>query len=320
MDNKKETRHNKMGTNKDKKINNSTALIILAGALWGTMGLFVRGLASNNLTSLEIVFFRSAVAALLLFVWMLIFDRSNLRIKIKDIWCFVGTGIISLTTFNICYFTTIQKTSMAVAAILLYTSPIFVMLLSAVLFKERLTVVKLIALVVAFGGCALVSGVISNEGLVMEPLGILIGIGAGVGYALYSIFSRYAIERGYSSTTISLYTFLFSSMGMLVASPWLTPIGDTAKKIASGNTLQVILLIIGIAIVATILPYLLYTKGLSGVENGKAGIMASVEPVVAAILGIVVYKESLSVSTVSGIVCVIVAIVMLNTDFNNDKR
>lgn len=295
----------------------SVAMIILAGALWGTMGLFVRSLAADNLITMEIVFFRSLASALILLIYMLIADRALLKINIKDIWCFVGTGIVSLTTFNICYFTTIQKTSMAVAAILLYTSPIFVVIMSAILFKETLTVRKVIALVIAFTGCVLVTGVTSAGGLTMSISGIIIGIGAGVGYALYSIFGRYAIEKGYESTTISFYTFVFSSIGILFISPFLAPVNVTVNKIAQGNTITDILLIVGIAIVATVLPYVLYTKGLSKVENGKAGIMASVEPVVATILGIVIYKERLSASTLAGIVLVLIAIVLLNMKKKN---
>lgn len=297
----------------------STVYILMAGTLWGTMGLFVRNLASDGLSSLEIVCFRSIMSALFLFVWLLLFDRKSLKIKVKDVWCFVGTGIISLTLFNICYFTTIQKTSMAVAAILLYTSPVFVVVLSAVLFKEKLGKAKLIALLVAFIGCIFVTGLMSGDGPVMNVTGILIGIGSGVGYALYSIFGRYAIERGYESPTISFYTFTFASVGMLAAGPVLAPVSVTVSKIANGNTAKDILLVAGIAIFATVFPYLLYTKGLSGVENGKAGIMASIEPVVASILGIVFYHEKLTASTVAGIVMVLLAVVILNIDFEKKK-
>ena len=289
-----------------------TACILAAGTMWGSMGLFVRGLAADNLTSIEIVTLRSCGALLIVLLGLLIVDRSQLRIRLKDIWCFIGTGVISLTSFNLCYFMTIQRTSMAVAAILLYTSPIFVVIFSAICFKEKITKRKIIAMIIAFIGCVLVTGIVgmpaagTTSGL--SPLGILIGIGAGVGYALYSIFSRYALERGYSSATISLYTFFFATLSMI----FIVPVSSIYNKVVSGNTGKDILLTVGIAIVATVLPYLLYTLGLSGVENGKAGIIASVEPVVATILGMVVYHETLTPLSVAGILLVLVAVVMLN--------
>lgn len=301
------------GYNKNKKYYLSVSFIILAGIMWGTMGLFVRNLAADGLSTIEIVFFRSVLAAVLMFLYCIVGNRTAMKIKLKDIWCFVGTGIISLTLFNICYFTTIQRTSMAVAAILLYTSPIFVVLLSALLFKEKLTLSKIIALIIAFAGCVFVTGIVGGS-LIMDATGILIGIGSGIGYALYSIFGRFAIQKGYSSVTISFYTFVFASIGMVAVSPVLNPIGVTISKIAQGNIIRDVLLLVGIALIATVLPYVFYTLGLTGVENGKAGIMASVEPVVASILGIVVYREKLTVSTILGIILVLAAIVILNIE------
>ena len=303
----------------------------MAGALWGMMGLFVRNLAADGLTSLEIVVLRSIGSTILMLAILLVTDAVNrrknskykslFRIKLKDIWCFIGTGIVSLTLFNLCYFTTIQMTSMAVAAILMYTSPIFVVIFSAILFGERITGKKIVALVLAFAGCALVTGIVSvnaGEGMVMPVKGILLGIGSGVGYALYSIFGRYALERGYRSETITFYTFLFAAIGICIVSPFLCPIPEIVTKLAGGNTAKDILLIIGQSLLSTVLPYLLYTKGLSGLENGMAGIIASVEPVVAAILGMVVYGERLTVSGYVGVALVLGGIVILNMQSSGD--
>lgn len=325
-----------MDMQKSSKVKNnskrlSVLCVIMAGALWGMMGLFVRNLAADGLTSLEIVVLRSIGSTILMLAILLVTDAVNRRknskhislfkIRLKDIWCFIGTGIVSLTFFNLCYFTTIQMTSMAVAAILMYTSPIFVVIFSAILFGERITGKKIVALVLAFAGCALVTGIVSvnaGEGMVMPVKGILLGIGSGVGYALYSIFGRYALERGYRSETITFYTFLFAAIGICIVSPFLCPIPEIVTKLAGGNTAKDILLTIGQSLLSTVLPYLLYTKGLSGLENGMAGIIASVEPVVAAILGMVVYGERLTVSGYVGVALVLGGIVILNMQSSGD--
>lgn len=303
--------------------------IILAGILWGSMGLFVRGLASYELTSTEIVTVRSLGSLLFLLFIVFIKDRSLFKVKLKDFWCFIGTGIVSLTFFNFCYFTTIQNTSMAVAAILLYTSPIFVVLFSAILFKEKITLLKVVAMILAVLGCALVTlgdGSVRNltAGSGTSSLGIkgiLIGIGAGVGYALYSIFGRYAINKGYSSLTITFYTMLMGTVGANIMAPFPRIISKVktvlyVRDSVSPNSMPgypvLFLYIVGLVIVATILPYLFYTKGLRKVENGKAGIMAAIEPIVAAILGIVIFNEALTLLTIAGIVMVLCAIVLLN--------
>ncbi|MFT3982569.1 MAG: EamA family transporter [Lachnospiraceae bacterium] len=282
--------------------------IILAGILWGTMGLFVRGLSADHFTSMEIVALRVLGALLLVTVIILFYNRKLFEIRMRDCWCFAGTGIFSLTFFNLCYFQTIIMTSMSVAAILLYTAPIIVVLLSAVLFKEKLNRKKIGAMLLAFLGCVCVTGIIGGEGLTISPTGILIGLGSGLGYALYSIFGRYAIERGYESLTISFYTFLFASVGTI----FLIPVRETASKLIHGDAGRNLLLVFGIALIATVLPYILYTIGLSHVENGKASIMASIEPVVATLLGIFVFGENLTAAGTVGMILVLAAIMMLN--------
>lgn len=297
-----------MNNNQRQSRNIGTVSIISAGILWGTMGLFVRGMNAGGLYAMDIVLLRSLFSALIMLFVLLFMDKKLLIIKVKDIWCFIGTGIVSLTLFNVCYFTTIQRTSMAVAAILLYTSPVFVVLMSAVLFKEKITPLKIVAMIIAFIGCVFVAGIIGSGQPVMSMQGIAIGVCSGIGYALYSIFGRYALERGYKSPTISFYTFLFATLGSSI----FVSAGEATNKIINGDSVRLLLLIIGIAVVATVLPYLLYTYGLSKVENGKAAIMVSVEPVMAAVLGMIVFKEVLNLTGYIGVIMVLVAITLLN--------
>ena len=282
--------------------------ILMAGTLWGSMGIFVRKLAGNGLGSLEIVALRSLGALFMTGAILLIYNRKLFRIKMKDIWCFIGTGILSLTFFNYCYFQTIITTSLATAAIMLYTAPVFVVLMSFFLFKEKLTGRKCAAMMTAFLGCGLVTGAISLGGMSVSAKGMMFGLGSGIGYALYSIFSRYALEKGYSSFTISFYTFLFSTVGTF----FLVDLQTMTGKLLADSLMEDLIYIFGIALIATVLPYLFYTYGLKSVENGRASIIASIEPVVATLVGIILFHETLTISGVLGIFCVLTAIVMLN--------
>ena len=293
----------------------ASASILMAGTLWGIIALFVRGLNANGFESMEIVALRGFGALLLMSAGLLIYDRTLFKIKLKDIWCFVGTGVLSLTFFNLCYFRTMMLTSLSVAAILLYTAPTIVVVLSAFLFKEKITVKKIVCLCVAFLGCAFVTGIFTEGGSDLSWQGILVGLGAGLGYALYSIFGRYAIERGYSTFTISFYTFLFSSIGTLP----LVKLGHIREVIVESDGMKCVLLLLGFALISTVLPYLLYTIGLTQVENGKASIMASIEPVVATLLGIFVYGENLTVQGTIGILLVLGAIVFLNMNEKSNE-
>ena len=283
----------------------STIYIILAAALWGGIGVFFNVLSDVGFTQMQVVAIRVTAAAAALTLYILIRDRSLLRVKLKDCWCFVGTGIISLVFFNWCYFTAIEMTSLAVAAVLMYTSPIFVMLFSAVLFQEKINNTKILALIMTFIGCLFVAGVFSSGDYGFTPLGILIGVGAGIGYALYSIFGRFALEKGYHSITISEYTFVFATLGALP----LSRIWESAPLLAQGETLIGAL---GIGVICYVFPFILYTQGLSGVETGKAAIMATIEPAVAAVLSFLLYGESLLGFKGVGILMIFAAVILLS--------
>lgn len=279
--------------------------ILLAGVLWGSMGIFVRKYNAHDMSSMEIVALRAVVTVVMMFVFLMIYDRKLLKIRIKDIWCFIGTGLLSIIFFNFCYFKAITMTSLSVAAVLLYTAPAIVMILSAILFKEKLTGIKVLSLIATFVGCIFVTGVIGSGESLSIP-GILTGLGAGFGYALYSIFSRYALERGYHSFTISFYTFLIATVGVL-------PFTDCVKLCeVCCTSVGMFAFTILFGLISTILPYIFYNFGLVHIENGKASIIASVEPVVATLFGVVLFNEELTFNTVIGVILVLGAIIVCN--------
>ena len=283
--------------------NKALAAVLAAGTFWGTMGFFARSLYAAGFGPLEVAQTRITTGLILVGLYILLFNRSQFKVKLKDIWCFLGTGIVSLLLFSICYFSALNYTSLAVAAILLYTAPFFVMLMSLVLFKEKMNGKKVFALLLAFTGCVLVSGVGGDEDV--SWIGILLGLGSGFFYALYSIFGRYAINRGYGAWTMTFYTFLFCAIGCAFLSDWQV----IGSALGNGST---VLWILGLGLVTAFLPYVLYSMGLESMESSKASILASVEPVVSALFGVFVFREALSAWGVLGITMVLSAIVVLN--------
>lgn len=278
--------------------------VLGAGMLWGCMGILVRTMNKGGFNSLEVTAFRSLVTAGILFIGMFLFNRKELKIRRKDVWCFLGTGLLSVTFFNVCYFTCMNLTTLSVAAILLYTAPSFVIVMSFFLFKEKMNGKKIAALVLAFAGCVLVSGGFTGESLTV--MGLLTGLGAGFGYALYSIFGKYAIQRGYSSYTITTYTFLFALLGTL---PFLKlqHFAECVMNIGAGNLLFAFVM----AVITTVVAYILYTAGLKGLENGKASIVASVEPVMASVVGFLLYKEAMQPMGIAGMILVLISCVLV---------
>ncbi|MDR3210028.1 MAG: DMT family transporter [Oscillospiraceae bacterium] len=280
--------------------------ILLAGALWGTMGLFIHRLdAVFGFTSMQIVFTRAVCSAVLLALVLLTRGFAGFKLRLRDVWCFLGTGLASIVFFNFCYFRAIMLTSMAVAAALLYTAPVFVGLISRVVFREALTARKVAAMCAALVGCFLTTGIVGNLGGVNAE-GVLYGVGAGLGYALYSIFSRCALDRGYRPLTIAFYTFAVAAAGTaLFAAP-----GAMLTSVVSASPVNIALLVV-FALVTTVLPFLFYTTGLQNVAPGKASILASVEPVVAALIGVAVLREKMPPLTAAGVAIVVISIALL---------
>lgn len=295
----------------------STFFVILAGVLWGIISIFVNALTKIGFSSAEISFMRVLTCAVLMLLFLLIYDKKLLKINIKDIWMFIGTGIISLTFFSFCYFTTIVNVEASVAVSLLYTSPIFVMIFSAILFKEKITVKKIVAIILTVAGCSLVSGIIGS-GAKIGFQALIIGIGAGFFYALYSIFARFATKK-YHSFTITFYTFVFSSIGFL---PFVKPINTIDALVKSPKAIAIVIIS---GILCGILPYIFYTIGLERLDTSVAGVLVAVEPLVGCVVGIIGFKESADIVKILGIALILSSIVILNIGsgtisvFENDK-
>ena len=275
--------------------------ILLAAVLWGIIGLWNRALMAAGLSPTSIVLVRNLGGCVLLSAIFAVKDRSVFAVKKEHLKYFFGTGVVSILLFTCCYFSCQKLCSLAVASILLYTAPSFVVLLSAVLWREPVTAKKLAALALTLVGCALVCGVFAGD-VSISLSGLLLGLGAGFFYALYSVFGRYALAH-YDSMTVTVWTFLFAGPASLVL---LRP-AELAVLAQPKPALTAVVLVV----FSTVLPYLFYTKGLSQVEAGKASIMASLEPVVAALTGVLVFGEPMNALTAAGILCVLAGVYVL---------
>lgn len=255
---------------------------------------------------MQVVSIRVLFSALVLVFYLLIKDRQQLKIKLKDIPLFIGTGVGSIIFFNYCYFEAIDIIGGAsIPALLLYTAPIFVMILSVILFKEKITKKKLISLVMTFLGLALVTGAFSSSDKI-SIFALLLGLGSGLGYALYSIFGKFLVDK-YSAITITTYTFV-------VATIFSVPFSGIVQNFDLLISPKGILSALALAVVSTVLPFLLYTKGLYGMEAGKASILATVEPFVATIVGVLFFKETMTSFKIIGMLLVLLAIIILNVN------
>lgn len=291
----------------------STLLPIIAGALWGSVGVFVRGFTNGNIDNVSILVMRVLFAAIMMFVFIAIKDKSLLKINLKDVWVFACGGIVAMFGMNFCYNNAINSLSLSLAGVLLALSPVFVMFLAAILFKEKITARSIVCMIFALIGCTMASGVIGGGEIAFSTSGILFGIAAAFFYGLTSIFSKIAMEKGYHALTMAFYSMLILAIVLLPFADWKL-VGEYVMVSPANN----IIFILMHSLCTAVLPYLLYNLALSNVDASLASILvAGAEPSAAMIFGIIFFAEMPSVVSILGLVVTIVALTILVIKPNN---
>lgn len=279
----------------------AASLVLSAAVLWGFIGISVRPLGGFGLTTADLTFVRSAAVFLSALVMISASDVKYLHIRLSDLWIFLGSGVLSIAFFNACYFMTQQIMTLSLSSVFLYTAPFFVIILSAAIFREPITKVKLFALAAAFVGCVLSSGALS-AGSGLSAKGAAAGLCSGFGYGLYSIFGRLAMKR-YSSLTYMLYTFFIAAAVTL-------PFADV-RRIAEVGAQGGGIYLLMFAFIFTVMPYMLYTMGLKKMSAGSASVLAYAEPMTATAVGLVFFGEKPDLAAVIGIAMIFFAVVVL---------
>ena len=281
---------------------------IISGGLWGSAGIFIRKLSDFGLNSYTIISSRVLIALIILFIGILILDKSLLKIKLKDAWVFMASGILGMLGLNFCYNESVNHLSLSLAAVLLSLSPIFVIFIAAILFKEKITLRKISCMLLAILGCVLASGLLENNtGMKLSAIGILIGLLSAFFYALYSVLSKIAMGKGYEALTITFYSLLTLEIILLPFTDW-NILKDFIISAPVNNSIFMLLH----SVFTSVLPYVLYTVSLSYIEAGKTSILAAGgEPISAMLLGMLFFSEVPTILSLIGLILTIVALSLL---------
>lgn len=289
-------------------------IVVAAAVLWGSVGVFTKYLYANGFTPYQASMLRCFVAAVVIVPYMFIRHPNQMKLRSwKDLGFFFLSGTLGLALCYTAYFLTIKASTLSIAAVLLYSSPIMVTLLSAVLFKEKLTPIKVISITIAFTGCIVMSGILGGAEVKLSILGIVVGFLSGLGYTLYNIGSRYALAH-YSTYAVTTYTFIFATIGMC----FVTPVRETAAMVVSNPV--TILVTIALGILPTLVPYTIYVLALNYVEVSKASIIAIIEPVAATLIGAVFFKEHITLNVVIAMLLIFISVVLSNVKIGGKKK
>lgn len=286
---------------------------ILSGIFFGSGGIFIRRLIEMGVDSYSIVFLRVFIALPILILWLFFTDKKLFYVRLKDVWVFFGAGVLGTLGLNLSYNYSITELSLSLSAILLSLAPIFVVIFSFFLFKEKITSTKIYCMILAIVGSALASGVFESVSMRWSFKGILVGLFAAIFYSLYSIFSKIAMEKKYDALTITLYSTLAITMVLFPMNDW-----GFVREIISVSPLKMSIFMVAHSLCTCIFPYALYTISLNYMDAGKASILCSCEPIAATIFGLLFYNEVPTLLSLVGLVIVLVALGILS--LKNSKQ
>ncbi len=289
-----------------KSQNTKGALYVTIAAIsWGIFPCFNRVLASMGIPPLVSTSVRAVIAAVVYIIWG-IWKGSFKDFSYKYIPFYLFYGIIAIVGTTYLYAQAqVTLNSSAMAAVLLYTAPAFVIIFNRLLYKEPVTKTKLCALILTFFGCFLVSGGYNISSLKLNAIGLIIGLLSGLSYSMLTVIGKTAVKKYPSELNSFMPTIMAAVVFMCIVPPWTIPVPNTS----------VIVLYLLLSLTGTVVPYVFYTKGLStGMDGGKAILIANVEPVTAAILGVVVFSDTLEILHILGIIITLTGAVIASKE------
>ena len=279
--------------------------VIGGAALWGTVGLFISPLTAIGFSTMDIAMLRMVGAFLLMLPILAYWKPGIFKLhKPSDILWFGLMGTVSLGLFQWCYLSAIDELGMSLAVVLLYTAPAMVVIMARFVFHEPITRRKVTAICIMIAGCVFVLELPSGTAGQISTTGLFFGLGAGFSFALYNVTSKIVLQR-YSVITVTIYTFLFASFGLI---PF-ADIYSTPQLLASGSSWFWLGMII---LLSTVMAYGLYLGGLQKIESGRATLAAVTELLVAVLLGVIIAGDRFSFMMGGGVVLVVFAVLMIS--------
>jgi len=296
------------------RLNRGYLICIGATFLLSTTAIFIRYLTEEyRMPALVLAFWRDLFVVIGLLAGISLFKPSLRHIQKSQVGFFLAYGLI-LAAFNALWTFSVDLNGAAVATVLAYSSAAFTAILGWWIFSEPLNAPKVLVVLVSIIGCALVSGAYNPATWQVNPFGIITGILTGLGYAAYSLMGKASANRGISAWTVLLYGFSFATVFLLgfnlISS--LAMGSQPAKDLfwLGTSTLGWAVLIL-LAIGPTIGGFGLYTLSLGYLPASIANLIATLEPVLTALLAYLFLGEQLTMAQITGSLLIIGGVIIL---------
>jgi drug/metabolite transporter, DME family len=280
--------------------------IFIASTLWGFSGVVAKYLFNAGISPLRLVQIRMTLAGLILFLVLLIFNRKRLIISARDLPYFFIFGIIGIAGSQFSYYFTVSKIQVGPAVLIQYLCLVWIALYAYLFQGEPLARKTVLALFLAVLGCYMVVGGYRIEMLRLNRVGVAGGVVSSFLIAFYALFSEKGLKR-YDAWTVLLY-------GLGAGALFHCFLNSPLKIITGGHSFKTWLTFLYIAILATLIPFAFFFKGIERIRVTRASITASWEPVMAGLTAYFLLGEVLEPLQILGGLGVIVAVVLLQLE------
>jgi drug/metabolite transporter (DMT)-like permease len=290
--------------------------IASSGILYGTIPIFATYLSRYEVSTIQQVILRIAICLVVFLIYNRLNPNSSLRLKSSDYKHFGWFGLVGIALFFMFYLSSAVLVGVATAVLLLYTQPVYTLILSALLLKEKISIYGILAAVLSLVGVIVIVQIwdLKQSGF---SFGHVCGLLSGLGYSIYIIFMRkFAGHKHYPSLTITFWSFLSGLIWLLLLWPVFMVIFSEPEISAISLPLdwRIWLFLLGFALLPTLFAYLLFNRGIATVQSHRAGLMVLLEPVSAVLMGWLLLNQTLKSTDLAGGVLIISALLILQFD------
>jgi drug/metabolite transporter (DMT)-like permease len=282
----------------------STVYVALAALFWGLSGGIGGVLIADGWDAFVVSFYRGVIGLLFALIWLVLRPHGS-GLTCRQLWfwsAIAGLGVAGNFAF---YFVSIAQGSIAIAATLMYCSPVFVYIVSFTLKIERLTALKSVAIAVVILGIVLLTQIYDVNAASVTLLGVGAGLLAGISYAVFIFGFKYAAQHG---SPQAILTIVFAVLASILI--WPSDIPQTIAVLSTPDWP----LFIALGVFGAGLSFVLYIIGLNHVAPAIASIVAMIEPIIASLFGVVVLNESLVGAQIFGMGLILVTVARLGVD------
>ena len=288
----------------DEKVRGGYLRVILAAACWSTSGILIRIIVQHyGLSTWTLAFWRDLIAFAIFFTIVAASGFVRLRVARRDLLMLGVLGVLSPGLSYLLWTQAVVMIPIAVATVLNYTSPLFVVLWVWLFWRERPSQRQAMALVSAFLGILLITGAYNFTDAHLNAWGILIAVCSGATSASFTVLGKRILER-YERWTVLTYAFGFATLTVFLLQP-------SALWQMSSIPPSAWLTIVALTLISTIGGFGFYSSGLKRLAAGSASITATAEPVIAAVLAFVLLGELIAPIQMPGSVLIIGAVILL---------